>query len=76
MRAVGVSELLAVISGAKDLQIAKDDAKRATRQFAKRQMTWFRNQLDTDLPLFAQYSERLEAEIFSFIGQFLLTKGS
>ena len=75
MKAVGISELLAVISGGKDLQVAKVDAKKATRQFAKRQMTWLRNQLETDLPLFEQYSERLEVEIFSFIGQFLLTKG-
>ena len=76
MKAVGVPELRAAISGEKDLKSAKDDAKRATRQFAKRQMTWLRNQLKTDLPLFAQYSERLEADIFSFIGQFMLTKGS
>ena len=74
MKAVGVSDLLAAIRGGKNLQTAIDDAKRATRQFAKRQMTWLRNQLETDLPLFAQYSERLEAEIFSFIGQFMLTK--
>jgi len=76
MKAVGVSELMAVSNGNKDLQVAKDDAKRATRQFAKRQMTWFRNQLETDLTLSAQYSERIEAKIFSFIGQFMLTKGS
>ena len=76
MKAVGVPELRAAISGEKDLESATDDAKRATRQFAKRQMTWLRNQLETDLTLFAQYSERLEAEIFSFIGQFMLTKGS
>jgi tRNA dimethylallyltransferase len=76
MKAVGVPELRAVISGEKDLKTAKDDAKRATRQFAKRQMTWLRNQLETDLTLSAQYSERLEADIFSFVGQFMLTKGS
>ena len=76
MKAVGVPELRAIIRGEKDLKTAKDDAKRATRQFAKRQMTWLRNQLETDLPLFAQYSERLDVDIFSFIDQFVLTKGS
>ena len=76
MKAVGVKELRAVISGDKDLNRAKEDAKQATRQFAKRQMTWFRNQLETDLTLFAQYSERLEAKIFSFVDQFMLTEGS
>ncbi len=76
MKALGVQELRAAINGDKTLNRATDDAKRATRQFAKRQMTWFRNQLKTDLTLFAQYSERIEAEIFSFVDQFLLTKGS
>tara|TARA_B100000676_G_C18071145_1_gene844371 strand:- start:46 stop:1002 length:957 start_codon:yes stop_codon:yes gene_type:complete len=76
MKAVGVPELLEVITGGKDLQTAIDNAKRATRKFAKRQMTWLRNQLESDLPLHTQYSERLEAEIFSFVGQFLLTRGS
>jgi tRNA dimethylallyltransferase len=76
MKAVGVPELRAAISGEKDLESATDDAKRATRKFAKRQMTWLRNQLETDLPLYAQYSERLSAEIFSFIRLFMLTKAS
>jgi tRNA dimethylallyltransferase len=76
MKAVGVPELRAAISGEKDLESATDDAKRATRKFAKRQMTWLRNQLETDLPLYAQYSERLSVEIFSFIRLFMLTKAS
>ncbi len=46
MKAIGVPQLLAAADGAVDLEIALKDAKTATRQYAKRQMTWFRNQLD------------------------------
>ncbi len=73
MKAVGVPELRRYIAGDSDLETASEDAKRATRQFAKRQMTWLRNQLQADLPLSAQYSERFRPEIFSFIRQLLLT---
>ena len=76
MKAVGVPELRAAIRGEKDLESATDDAKMATRQFAKRQLTWLRNQLESDLSIFAQYSERYEATIFSFIRQFMLTEAS
>ena len=44
MKAVGVRELAAYLSGA----LARDDSiaalKQATRNYAKRQLTWFRNQ--------------------------------
>ena len=44
MRAIGVREIAAILTG----DILRDDAvshaKIATRQFAKRQFTWFRNQ--------------------------------
>ena len=63
MKALGVQELRAAINGDKTLNRATDDAKRATRQFAKRQMTWFRNQLKTDLTLFAIF-ERIEGNLF------------
>lgn len=45
MKAIGVRELAAVLAGALSLDEAKQRAKAATRQYAKRQMTWFRNQL-------------------------------
>ncbi len=73
MKAVGVPELRGFLAGEYDLETAAENAKRATRQFAKRQMTWLRNQLTADLPISAQYSESLRPEIFSFIRHFLLT---
>ncbi|NQU55942.1 MAG: tRNA (adenosine(37)-N6)-dimethylallyltransferase MiaA [Rhodospirillales bacterium] len=73
MKAVGVPELMSYLAGTSDMEAALEDAKRATRQFAKRQMTWLRNQLTADLSISAQYSESLQPEIFSFIRHFMLT---
>lgn len=46
MKAIGVRELGAVIDGAMSADAAIAAAKTATRRYAKRQMTWFRRQLD------------------------------
>lgn len=45
MKAIGVREFAAVFGGALSSEEAKKRAVTATRQYAKRQMTWFRNQL-------------------------------
>jgi tRNA dimethylallyltransferase len=45
MKAVGVRELLAHVEGRASLEEAMAQAKRATLQYAKRQMTWFGNQM-------------------------------
>jgi tRNA dimethylallyltransferase len=44
MKALGVPSLMAHLSGEMDLEIAVQEAKTRTRRYAKRQMTWFRNQ--------------------------------
>lgn len=44
MRAIGVPELSAYLDGQISLSEAVESAKAATRQYAKRQLTWFRNQ--------------------------------
>lgn len=46
MKAIGVQQLSDYIKGEKTLDEAIELSKIATRQYAKRQMTWFRNQLD------------------------------
>jgi tRNA dimethylallyltransferase len=50
MRAIGVPEISAMLAG----KITRDEAiilgKTATRQYAKRQFTWFRNQSPTNWP--------------------------
>jgi tRNA dimethylallyltransferase len=67
MRALGVPELAAHLRGSCDLPNAINALKVSTRQFAKRQTTWFRNQLTGATRLHAQYSESLLPEIRSFI---------
>jgi len=44
MKAVGVRELAAHLAGELTLNDAADALKQATRNYAKRQLTWFRNQ--------------------------------
>ena len=44
MKALGAAELIAHLDGALSLEEANEIAKRNTRRFIKRQLTWFRNQ--------------------------------
>ena len=72
-RAVGVAELMRVLDGEWDLEAATEKAKTNSRHLAKRQLTWFRRQIRTDLMVAEKYSERDCEKIFSFIRHFLLT---
>ena len=47
MKAIGLRQLKSYFSGEGSLDDAVEDAKRESRRFAKRQMTWFRNQPPT-----------------------------
>lgn len=48
MRALGVQELKSYLAGLCSLEEAADTAKMHTRQYAKRQMTWFNNRFKAD----------------------------
>jgi len=72
-RAVGVVELMHVLDGEWTMERAIEKAKTHSRHLAKRQLTWFRRQIRTDLMVDEKYSERDYEKIFSFIRQFLLT---
>jgi tRNA dimethylallyltransferase len=74
MKAVGLPELLSYLQGDIPLGTAIAAAQRATRRYAKRQMTWFRHQMAPDLVLDAQFSESLLRRSRHFINHFLLTK--
>ncbi len=50
MRAIGVPEIAAMLSGEMTRDEATTRGKIATRQYAKRQFTWFRNQSPADWP--------------------------
>jgi len=45
MKAVGVRELAAHLRGETSREVALDQLRQATRNYAKRQLTWFRNQM-------------------------------
>ncbi len=74
MKAVGVRELAACLDGKMSREEAVSAAQQASRNYAKRQLTWFRNQIPEAESFFAQYSESKTSEIFSFIRHFLLTR--
>jgi tRNA dimethylallyltransferase len=48
LRAHGYQELLPYLRGETTLEQALDEVRRATRAYARRQRTWFRNQVATD----------------------------
>lgn len=50
MRAIGVAEIAAWLAGDISKDLAIERAQAATRQYAKRQYTWFRNQSPHDWP--------------------------
>jgi tRNA dimethylallyltransferase len=67
MKALGVPELMAHLSGTLDLEEAVERAKRQTRRYAKRQMTWFRNQMIAWNDVLEQQTQRKIDEILAFI---------
>ena len=73
MRAVGVPELLSVLNGECDQAEATERACAASRQYAKRQLTWGRNQLRYAIkfqyyPIEMSFIENIKADILSVIG--------
>lgn len=50
MRAIGVPEIAALLDGSMSRSEAMERGKIATRQYAKRQFTWFRNQAPAEWP--------------------------
>ncbi|MEK9724456.1 MAG: tRNA (adenosine(37)-N6)-dimethylallyltransferase MiaA, partial [Rhodospirillaceae bacterium] len=59
LKALGVPEIRRHLAGEVDLDAAVDKSRQATRNFAKRQMTWYRHQLAADLTLDAVGAEAL-----------------
>ncbi len=69
MKALGVPELGAYLSGATSLEEAIETASIKSRQYAKRQSTWFRQQMISWNRLSAQDLESQVTKIFSFIDE-------
>jgi tRNA dimethylallyltransferase len=73
MKAVGLPELLRYQHGEMPLEAAIAAAQRATRRYAKRQMTWFRHQTASDLTLTEQFSQELLHSSLRFVRESVLT---
>jgi tRNA dimethylallyltransferase len=52
MKAIGVPQLAAHLAGELSIEEAIEKAKAATRQYAKRQSTWFKNSFDEEWQTF------------------------
>lgn len=63
MKAVGAAELIAHVKGLVSLDEGIELAKRNSRRFAKRQLTWFR----TQAPLWPRSRSSAEAAEFAFV---------
>lgn len=72
-RALGFAQFRDHLRGLVDLEGAITQAAQATRQYAKRQTTWFRHQLAADLTIEAQESDSIADRIFAFIRERQLT---
>lgn len=71
MQGLGYKELLAYFRGEVTLAEAKEQIKRETRHFAKRQLTWFRREKET---IWFDRSERSEQDILAEMLQILRQK--
>jgi tRNA dimethylallyltransferase len=67
MKAVGVRDLAAYVRGETTLAEAVRGGQKASRNYAKRQLTWLRHQIVPDLVVPEQYSERCQERICTFI---------
>ncbi|MEM8797707.1 MAG: tRNA (adenosine(37)-N6)-dimethylallyltransferase MiaA [Pseudomonadota bacterium] len=66
MKAIGVPQLAAYLRGETDLQGAIESASQDSRRYAKRQMTWLRNQMGDD---WQRLSAREEADLSTLAGE-------
>lgn len=73
MKALGVPDLAAFLRGEISREDAVTKAQQRTRNYAKRQTTWFRTQFHASETINAQFSERMLTKIFPKIRQLVLT---
>lgn len=73
MKALGVPHLLEYLNGEQTLDEARRLGQQATRNYVKRQLTWFSRQIVADIVLESQYNESYLDKIFPKISEFVLT---
>ena len=57
MQAIGYKELAAAVAGGADLHAAAEEVKLRSRQYAKRQLSWFRRHADTHWITWEKYPD-------------------
>ncbi len=67
MKAIGVREILTMQAGEISRGRAIELASRDSRHYAKRQMTWIRNNYRAQISIFEKFSTRFIKEIFSIL---------
>ena len=65
MRAIGVAEIAAMLRGEASFDETLAAGARATRQYAKRQYTWFANQPPVEWPRFRDVASDTALAVFS-----------
>jgi tRNA dimethylallyltransferase len=73
MKAVAVRELAAHLRGDLDFDQAVAAAKRTTRRYAKRQMTWLRHQLAADVVVGGHHRGDIDRETLALVKGLILT---
>jgi len=69
MKAIGVREIMAMQAGQMSQSAAIEQASRDSRRYAKRQMTWIRNNFNAEITIIEQESERNIKEIFAILSK-------
>jgi len=67
LKALGVAPLRALLAGATTPEGALEAGQAASRRYAKRQLTWFRNKFMSWKWIETKYSEKIIEQILSFI---------
>lgn len=73
VQAIGYKEMEPYIKGEEDLDVCVESLKRATRRYAKRQLTWFRRDINTKWFYVDEYKS--SAELIKAVEAFLTAEG-
>ena len=71
MKALGLSQIINYLDGETNLDDAIKQAQQKTRNYAKRQMTWFRNQLEPNFLSTKPYDGSINQDLMTSIIKFL-----
>ena len=71
MKALGLSQINKYLDGEMNLDDAIKHAQQKTRNYAKRQMTWFRNQLEPNFLSTKPYDGSINQELMALVIKFL-----